>query len=132
MDITRFGFGYGGEVRSGFEQALQRTKEALASQGFGVQAEIDISNALKSKLGVNMPREVILGVCNPALAHRAMLTEPHVTVLLPCNVTVKEVPGGTHIATASPQMLVEATRNPALADVASAADALLMQAFAQL
>lgn len=132
MEITRFGFGYAGDVRLDFDQALRHTREVLARHGFGVQAEIDISGALKSKLGVDLPREIILGVCNPPLAHRAIQAEPHITVLLPCNVTVRETNAGAHIEAANPQMLVEATHRPGLADVAAEADKILLQALAEL
>lgn len=132
METSRFGFGYEGDVRSEFDQTLQHTKEVLANHGFGVQAEINISGALKSKLSVDVPREVILGVCNPALAYRAIQEEPHITALLPCNVTVKETETGTRIAAVSPQMLIAFTQNPALAGVASEAEKILLEALAEL
>ena len=132
METTRFRFGYAGDIRSDFDQTVQHTKDVLASHGFGVQAEINISGALKSKLGIDIPREVILGVCNPTLAYRAIQQEPHITLLLPCNVTVKETPTGTRIAAVSPQMLVESTHNPALAGIASEAEKILLEALTAL
>lgn len=132
MDIIRFGYGYAGETRSKFDEALQHTKDLLAQHGFGVQAEINLSGALQAKLGVQVPREIILGVCNPRLAYRAMQEDPHITVLLPCNVTVRETATGTHIAAANPQMLVEVTHHPGLAGIASEADEILLQVLAAL
>ncbi len=132
MELKSFGFGYSGELALDFDQALERTKEVLARHGFGVQAEIQISNALKSKLGVDIPREVILGVCNPSLAHRAIQIEPEITVLLPCNVTVKEAGKKTRIAAADAQSLVGLTNNPRLRDIALEAEKKLMEAMAEL
>jgi uncharacterized protein (DUF302 family) len=132
METTRFGYGYAGDVRQGFEEALKHAKSVLARHGFGVQAEINISDALKAKLGVNVPRQVILGVCNPALAYRAIQEDAHITVLLPCNVTVAEGAAGTHLEATSPRLLVEATHNPSLSGVASEAEELLLQALAEL
>ena len=69
MELKSFGFGSSGELALDFDQALERTKEVLARHGFGVQAEIPISNALKSKLGVDIPREVILGLRTKEMKH---------------------------------------------------------------
>lgn len=132
MELRSFGFGSSGELALDFEQALERIKEVLARHGFGVQAEIPISNALKSKLGVDIPREVILGVCNPSLAHRAIQIEPEITVLLPCNVTVREAGKKTRIAAGDAQSLVGLTNNPRLRDIAVEAEKQLMAAMAEL
>ncbi len=132
MELKSFGFGFSGELALDFDQALQRAKEVLARHGFGVQAEIPISNALKSKLGVDIPREVILGVCNPSLAHRAIQIEPEITVLLPCNVTVREAGKKTRIAAGDAQSLVSLTNNPRLKEIALEAEKQLMAALAEL
>ena len=132
MDLRSVGYGYAGELSSDFDGTIARVKEVLARQGFGVQAEIDISGALKSKLGVDIPREVILGVCNPALAHRAIQAEPEITLLLPCNITVRETPAGTRVAAANPMMLVQLTGNAGLTAIASEADKLLREALSQI
>lgn len=132
MELKSFGFGYSGELALRFDQALERTKEVLARHGFGVQAEIQISNALKTKLGVDIPREVILGVCNPEIAYRAIQVEPKITVLLPCNVTVRETANGTQIAAADAQKLVNMANNPSLRDIASQAEKQLMEALDEL
>jgi uncharacterized protein (DUF302 family) len=132
MEVKSFGFGYSGTVNMPFDQAIERTRETLARHGFGVQAEIQISQALKTKLGVDVPREVILGVCNPALAHAAIQAEPYMTVLLPCNVTVKDLQGKTQIAVADPRKLVEMAPNPRLKEMALEADRRLREALAEL
>jgi uncharacterized protein (DUF302 family) len=67
---------------------LQRTMNG--EQGFGIQAEINISGALREKLGVELPPQIILGACNPQLAYKALQAEPGISLLLPCNVTVRQ------------------------------------------
>lgn len=133
MELQSFGFGYSGEVDMKFEQALEHTKQVLAAHGFGVQSEIMISDALKTKLGVEIPKEVILGICNPTLAYKAIQIEPQITVLLPCNVTLKEGTNEqTHIAAADAKNLVGMSGHPALTEIASQADKLLRDALVEL
>lgn len=133
MELKSFGFGHSGELDMDFEQALERTKEVLALHGFGVQAEIQISDTLKTKLGVDLPREIILGVCNPTLAYKAIQVEPRITVLLPCNVTLKEGANGkTHIAAADARKLVDMANHPDLKVIAAQAEKQLIEALVEL
>lgn len=85
---------------TGYDDAVARATECLADEGFGVLTEIDVTATLKKKLDVDFKRYVILGACNPQLAHRAIAGEPFIGVLLPCNVLVMEREGGGSIVAA--------------------------------
>lgn len=107
-------------VARGFEETVAATRSALAEQGFGVLTEIDMAATLKAKLGVDLPRQVILGACNPPLAFRALQAEGSIGALLPCNVVVHELAADrTRVEALDPQIMVGVTGNPALADVAA-------------
>jgi len=85
-----------------YEQALQKTTEALKAEGFGVLSQIDMQATLKQKLDVDFRRYVILGACNPPLAHRALSVNLDVGLLLPCNVTVYEEGDGSVVTAVDP------------------------------
>ena len=107
-------------IDGGFEATLAAVRAQLAEVGFGVLSEIDIAATLKTKLGVDLPPQVILGACRPPLAHAALEAEPSIGVLLPCNVVVRAVGAGRTIVEAmDPATMVELTGNDQLADVAA-------------
>ncbi|HLB47853.1 MAG TPA: DUF302 domain-containing protein [Anaerolineales bacterium] len=85
-----------------YEQAVQKTTEALKAEGFGVLTEIDVKATLKQKLNADFRRYVILGACKPPLAHRALSANLDVGLLLPCNVTVYEEDGGAVVTAVDP------------------------------
>ena len=80
-----------------FSEAVERTTEALAAEGFGVISRIDIDDKFKEKLDIDFRPYVILGACNPALAHRALSEEPGIGLLLPCNVCVEQTDAGSRV-----------------------------------
>lgn len=92
------------------EEAEALVREALSEQGFGVLTEIDVAATLKARLGVERSPLKILGACNPHIAHRALELDPTVSLLLPCNVVVEAVPGGTRVAAADPRELMPEPR----------------------
>ncbi len=112
-------YGHQIEIPGPFAQALQKVQEALKSEGFGVLSDIDIQKAMKEKLGEDMPAYRILGACNPPLAHRALQAEPEIGLLLPCNVTVRELRDGkVGVGFLDPQTMVQLTDNTEVARVA--------------
>jgi uncharacterized protein (DUF302 family) len=100
--------GIGRTVNLPFDAALQRIEQALQKEGFGVLTRIDVKETLKKKLGVERAPFVILGACNPQLAHRAIEIEPQIGLLLPCNVVVRELaPGRTRVEAVNPDAMME-------------------------
>ena len=105
-----------------FNHVLEDLKEALKAEGFGVLAEIDIRNTLKQKLNVEFRPYVILGVCNPPLAYKALTAEKHIGLLLPCNLVVQEVEDGILVSVADAQAMFTLVDNPEVKPVAQDAD----------
>jgi len=106
-------------LKTSFEQAVQKTIEALKAESFGVLTQIDVKATLKDKINVDFRRYVILGACNPTLAHRALSANTDVGLLLPCNVTVQEAGDGIVVTTVDPmQMLGVLEEDPAVKAVA--------------
>ena len=112
-----------------FEQALAKTIAALKSEGFGVLSDIDMQQAMKEKLGADMPPYRILGACNPALAHQALQAVPDIGLLLPCNVIVREeARERVVIGFLDPQTMVNLAGKPGVKTVADAAEERLRRA----
>jgi uncharacterized protein (DUF302 family) len=122
MDMSDIGTGKLGRrvvMQGGYDQIVARTVEALKAEGFGVLTEIDVQATLKTKLAVDVPRYRILGACNPALAHRALSAAPEVGLLLPCNVTVRELEdGNVEVALVDPLTMLSVVERPELNEVA--------------
>lgn len=115
---TRYGIGTTVDLE--YARAVERTKEELAKEGFGVLSEIDIAATLKKKLDADFRPYVILGACNPPLAHRALTAERDLGLLLPCNVVVyaADEPGRSVVAAMDPEAALELTGNPEVREVA--------------
>jgi len=103
----------------GFADAVDRVRSELATKGFGVLCEIDVQATMREKVGVEGEPYLILGACNPPLAHRALQAEPELGVLLPCNVVVYEHAGETHISAIDPERMLSIVGNDELASVAA-------------
>jgi uncharacterized protein (DUF302 family) len=113
-----------------FDQAVERCREALAREGFGVLTEIDVKATLKKKLDVDREPYLILGACHPPSAHRALTAAPEVGVLLPCNVTVSVEDGRTVVRAMNPKAALSLLDNPAVSEVAEEVDAALQRVMA--
>lgn len=113
---------------SSFEEVEQRTREALGKQGFGVLTEIDVQATMKKKIGVDMPRYLILGACNPQFAYQAIGVEPKVGAMLPCNVILREVGDSVEVSAVDPQASMAEIKNQALASVAGEVRGMLEEA----
>jgi uncharacterized protein (DUF302 family) len=110
-------YGYHRVIDISWETAVQRAKAALAAEGFGVLCEIDISQKLKEKLGIDFYRYLILGACNPLLAYQALQEEPDLGLLLPCNVVVYEGEGRTVVSAIDADKMLSIVGNPQLETV---------------
>lgn len=111
-----------------FEDARARVAQALKQEGFGILTEIDVQATLKAKLGLEFRKYVILGACNPHLAHQALETDLGIGLLLPCNVCVWEEEGGSVVSMARPQAMFEVVQNEALQPIVDDAEQRLRRA----
>ena len=114
------------------DEAVARVTEALKKEGFGVLTTIDVKETLKQKLGVDFRRYVILGACNPQLAHRALTAEPGVGLLLPCNVVVTEDGRGAVVQVVKPEAMLGVVEGEGLRPIAEEAEARLRRALEHL
>jgi uncharacterized protein (DUF302 family) len=125
---------YGITIRTSasFAEAAARVRDALRKQGFGVLTEIDVQATLRDKLGEDMEEYLILGACNPSLAHQALSADRSIGLLLPCNVVVRAEAGQTVIEALDPQAMVAVTEEPSLQPVANEAATRLRAALDSL
>ncbi len=118
MDTKQLAYGFGAKVSLPYEAAVARTKDALKEQGFGIISEINMTAALREKLGVDFRPYVILGACNPPFAWQALQTEPDLGLLLPCNVVVYEDGEGSVVEAMDPEPVLGLVGNTALEPLA--------------
>ncbi|MEU4660180.1 DUF302 domain-containing protein [Micromonospora chalcea] len=110
-------------LSAGFTPTVERVRSALKEQGFGVLTEIDMRATLREKLGVDLEEYVILGACNPPLAHRAVQADRNIGLLLPCNVVVRaDGPDATVVQALDPQVMVQLSDAAELRGVADEAN----------
>ena len=105
--------------KADYSSTVERVTEALKTEGFGVLTTIDVAATLKAKLGIEGKPYVILGACNPQLAHQALETDPDIGALLPCNVVVREEADGTaSVVFMDPEAVLGLVENPQIAPLA--------------
>lgn len=120
-EVTTTNYAVVRDLDTPFEATVARVKECLAAEGFGVLSEIDVQAAMREKIGEEVGEYLILGACNPQLAHRGLGVEPDLGVLLPCNVVVRANEGGTRVAAMEPLAAMELAGNDDLEPIASEA-----------
>jgi uncharacterized protein (DUF302 family) len=125
-------YGFGTTLPVPYEEAIPRVKDALKAEGFGVLTEIDVRKTLREKLGAEMEPYLILGACNPPLAHRALEQEREIGLLLPCNVVVRAEGKGSRVEVADPQAMLGIVGNAELNAVADEAKRRLQRVVASL
>lgn len=126
-------YGFGKIVNMSVEQAEARVTETLKSKGFGILTRIDVAATLKQKLGTDMPPYVILGACNPPLAHQVISVEPEVGLLLPCNVIVyQDANQQVHISAMDPEPVMSMIDNAQIVPIARQVRSLLQEALEEV
>ncbi len=131
--MEQHGFGFSITTPLSYAAAVEAITAALKTEGFGVLTTIDVQATLKQKLGADMPPYVILGACNPPLAHRALAAEPEIGLLLPCNVIVyADAAGATTISAIDPAAQFTLVQRADLAELAEEVGARLRRALDQI
>lgn len=134
MIEQRTPYTFGTVIERDYATAVQDVKAALAAEGFGILCEIDVAATMQKKLGVEFRPYVILGACNPPLAHQALTAEPDVGALLPCNVIVysDDTPGRSVVAAMDPVAAFELTGNASIGPLAADVKTRLTRALRSL
>lgn len=131
--MTNQHYGFGCTLPDSMDEAVRKTTEALKSEGFGVLTTIDVQATMKTKLGIDQAPYMILGACNPHLAHRALQAEPELGLLLPCNVIVyAENDGTSRVSVVDPKQMMGMIQNEELAAVAEEAETRLRRVVGKL
>ncbi len=129
MDSTTYGICR--DIEATIDELRPKVEAALKAEGFGILTEINVKATLKKKLDIDVPGQLILGSCNPKIAHAALEKEPELGLLLPCNVTLRELPDGrTRVAAVDAIKMLGITGNPILRAQAEEAAACLERAIA--
>jgi len=131
MSVTT-SYTFGTTVPMSVVEARPIVEAALESEGFGVLTEIDVAATMRAKLGVDVPPYLILGACNPPLAHRALEAEPSAGALLPCNVVIREHGGQTIVEAMDPAAVLGVVQSTAIEPIAREARERLLRVIASL
>jgi uncharacterized protein (DUF302 family) len=131
-ELSQHDVGIGKSMPGRFEDVIARTEAALKDQGFGVLTRIDVQATMKEKLNVDVPANVILGACNPPIAHKALMIEPRIALLLPCNVVVRQDGAQVRVEAVEPYAMTEMFPDADLAEVAAEASDRLHRAIAAI
>jgi uncharacterized protein (DUF302 family) len=127
-ELIKHDIGIGKTVSGKFEDVIARTEASLKGQGFGVLTRIDVKATMKEKLDVEVASYVILGACNPQIAHRALTIEPRIGLLLPCNVFVRQEGNAVRVEAIEPHAMVAMFPEKDLSAVANEASVRLRKA----
>lgn len=131
--MTNSPFGFGKQVDSDFDSAIDKVTAALATEGFGVLSDIDVAAKMKEKLDKDMPRYRILGACNPPIAFEAISNVEDIGLLLPCNVLVREdKDGAVHVDFMDPESVLSLVGSPDIEPMAKTVKASLYRVMEQL
>ncbi|MCK4941136.1 DUF302 domain-containing protein [candidate division WOR-3 bacterium] len=122
-------YGFVKDTDSDFDETMQRVEQELQKEGFKVLTTIDVQAKFKEKLNIAFPRYMILGACNPKLAHKAISAEWNIGLLLPCNVIVYEKNNKVWVGVMKPTAAMSSVKNEALAGLASEVEAKLKKVF---
>ena len=122
-------YGFSKEVDMSFEEAVAIVSDELKKEGFGILTTIDVKDKFKEKLGIDFKKYVILGACNPLSAHKAILAEENIGLMLPCNVVVYEKENKTAISIIKPTVAMEMINNEKLKEVAKVIETKLEHVF---
>ncbi len=129
---SEIGYGFSRKLSLPFEKSIERAKETLQAEGFGVLSEINITEKFRDKLGVEFRNYVILGACNPPIAYQALQEELGLGLLLPCNVVVYEEDGQSVVAAIDAAKMMSVVGNPKLESAAALVNEKLQRAIANL
>jgi len=121
-------YGFSKTLDLSYEETIEKVTEELKKEGFGILTSIDVKDTLKKKINVDFKKYIILGACNPVLAHKALLTEEEIGLLLPCNVIVYEKGSKTVVSIFDPMIMTKLVDNDILKSVAEEVKAKLTKA----
>jgi uncharacterized protein (DUF302 family) len=122
-------YGFKKQIGLSFPQAVETVTQELKKEGFGILTTIDVREKFREKLGMDFPDYLILGACNPDLAHRALLEEEDIGLLLPCNVVIYDKDGKTMLDVIKPSTAMGMVDNPGLKETAREVEAKLKKVF---